>query len=136
MKVHKCPKKRTQIEPNFKPPARPVWPFSSSRGANLPGFIQVNPKTEVGTMGFIKCHCFQMVEKVTPGIFVPSGCRRGAHGVTRPTTMDLQRCFSIPRSTSEFGVNPTFEIRERGCRLKVTGFRVGAKTGRNQAKSK
>jgi len=26
MKVHKCPKKRTQNEPNFKPPARPVWP--------------------------------------------------------------------------------------------------------------
>jgi hypothetical protein len=26
MKVHKCPKKRTQIEPNFKPPARVVLP--------------------------------------------------------------------------------------------------------------
>src|SRR5580704_13660911 len=26
MKVHKCPKKRTQNEPNLKRPARPVWP--------------------------------------------------------------------------------------------------------------
>ena len=32
-------------------------------------------------------------------------------GLTRPTTMDLRRCFSIPRSTSEFGLNPSKTLR-------------------------
>jgi hypothetical protein len=38
------------------------------RSRRLSEFIRVNTKTEVGTMGFLKCHGFQLVVKVTPGI--------------------------------------------------------------------
>jgi hypothetical protein len=37
------------------------------------------------------------------GNFAPAGCRRGAHGVTRPTMLGSRRVFSISLPTSEFG---------------------------------
>jgi hypothetical protein len=38
--------------------------------------------------------------------FAHDGCRRGAHGVTRPTTIGSQHVFSVLPPTSAFGMNP------------------------------
>ena len=44
------------------------------------------------------------------GNFAPAGCRRGAHGVTRPTALGARRVFSISLPTSEFGVRASPDL--------------------------
>ena len=46
------------------------------------------------------------------GIFAPAGCKRGAHGVTRPTALGARQVLSISLPISDFG------LKGSGCRLK------------------
>jgi len=85
--------------------------------------IRPNPKTEVGTMGFVKCHYFQWVVNTTLAAFCTFRLQARRARSERPTTMDLRRCFSIPQSTSEFGLNQSKSNLKGGFRLKGSGFR-------------
>jgi len=80
--------------------------------------IRPNPKTEVGTMGFVKCHYFQWVVNTTLAAFCTFRLQARRARSERPTTMDLRRCFSIPQSTSEFGLNQSKSNLKGGFRLK------------------
>jgi hypothetical protein len=67
------------------------------------------------------------------GKFAHAGGRRGAHGVTRPTTLGARQVFSISWPTSEFGFSLTGDVGHRLskviCMQKVQPWRVSKNPG-------
>jgi len=62
-----------------------------------------NPKNEVGAENSSKGLIGSGSGRRRRGNLAPAGCRRGAHGVTRPTALGARQVRSISLPTSEFG---------------------------------
>ena len=63
-----------------------------------------NPKNEVGAENSSKGLIGSGSGRRRRGNLAPAGCRRGAHGVTRPTALGARQVFSNALPTSEFGL--------------------------------
>ena len=59
----------------------------------------LNPNSEVGRANSRKILPGSGLGRRRRGNFAPVGCRRGAHGVTRPTVLGSRRVFSISAPT-------------------------------------
>ena len=85
----------------------------------IPG--RFNPNSEVGTGSSRKVLIDRGSGRRRQENFAPAGCRRGAHGVTRPTVVGSRRVFSTSLPTSEFGFNPELRCWRRRLASVVAG---------------
>ena len=73
-----------------------------------------NPNSEVGTGNSRKVLIGSGSGRRRRGNVAPAGCRRGAHGVTRPTAPGARQVLSISLPTSEFGLDELAAPGSRG----------------------
>jgi len=90
--------------------------FQSAISVILRVFARFTQNSEVGKWerGKLECRSGNGLGIRRWGQFVHSCCRRGAHGVTRPTALGTRDVFSISLPTSEFGLTTKPTKIERG----------------------